>query len=66
MNHLQHREKALQRNTTGLLITSLTGFSFGSAALTMTGDKDFLVLMALTALSTLLALSTSRSHNYKK
>ena len=66
MTNLQARAKAQQRNTTGLLITSLTGFSFGSAALTMTGDKDFLVLMALTALSTLVALSTSRSHNYKK
>jgi len=66
MTHSQARAKAQQRNTTGLLLTSLAGFTFGSAALTMTGDKDFLILMALTALSTLVALSTSRSHNYKK
>ena len=58
MTHLQLRARAQRRNTTGLLITSLTGFSFGSVALAITNDQDFLVLMALTALSTLLALST--------
>ena len=63
MNHFQHRQKAQERNTKRLLITSITGFAIGVAGLTMTDDKDYLILMLLTSISSLIALTTQNKHS---
>jgi hypothetical protein len=56
MTHLQRRAIAQRRNTKALLITSLLGLALGSINLIVTGDQDYLILIALTTLSTLIAL----------